>query len=369
MDKNRIQKFLSSTRVLQFVFFVAAVTLVTYFFPREGKFRYTFQEGKPWKYGLLTAPFDFPVYKDEAVIQQERDSIMLDFQPVFSHNESIEKKSVDDFEKALSNYTEMSIPPTLRKNLVQALREAYRKGIVSSEAYTQLQSGKFKEIRILENNVAREIPVSELQSAREAYENMLNKFPDSYSHHILQTCNLNDFLNTNIAFDSITTDRLKDNLLQRIALSDGIVQAGERIVDRGEIITPQTYRILKSLETVTLKKASAMTTVVTPYWDKSSYSPVSFLFLSVLGTVPSADFQRDAYPRLYDDAHRGHLLIAFSFLNFGYKAYIWFRSPLFPLSWSPSSTRAPHSMYTSLRYLSVLLRRRSHSNSSSCSSS
>ena len=127
MDKNRIQKFLSSTRVLQFVFFVAAVTLVTYFFPREGKFRYTFQEGKPWKYGLLTAPFDFPVYKDEAVIQQERDSIMLDFQPVFSHNESIEKKSVDDFEKALSNYTEMSIPPTLRKNLVQALREAYRK--------------------------------------------------------------------------------------------------------------------------------------------------------------------------------------------------------------------------------------------------
>ena len=255
MDKNRIQKFLSSTRVLQFVFFVAAVTLVTYFFPREGKFRYTFQEGKPWKYGLLTAPFDFPVYKDEAVIQQERDSIMLDFQPVFSHNESIEKKSVDDFEKALSNYTEMSIPPTLRKNLVQALREAYRKGIVSSEAYTRLHSGKFKEIRILENNVAREIPVSELQSAREAYENMLNKFPDSYSHHILQTCNLNDFLNTNIAFDSITTDRLKDNLLQRIALSDGIVQAGERIVDRGEIITPQTYRILKSLETVTLKKS------------------------------------------------------------------------------------------------------------------
>ena len=142
MDKNRIQKFLSSTRVLQFVFFVAAVTLVTYFFPREGKFRYTFQEGKPWKYGLLTAPFDFPVYKDEAVIQQERDSIMLDFQPVFSHNESIEKKSVDDFEKALSNYTEMSIPPTLRKNLVQALREAYRKGIVSSEAYTRLQSSK-----------------------------------------------------------------------------------------------------------------------------------------------------------------------------------------------------------------------------------
>ncbi len=256
MDKNRIQKFLSSTRVLQFVFFVAAVALVIYFFPREGKFRYTFQEGKPWKYGLLTAPFDFPIYKDEAVIQQEQDSILRNFQPIFSYNKSIETKAVSDFEKTLNSHTEISISPTFRNNLIQALHETYRKGILSSEAYTQLQSGKYKDIRILENNIAREVPVAELQSARKAYENILARFPDYYSHHILQQCNLNDFLHINITFDSIATDRLKDNLLQRIALSDGIVQAGERIVDRGEIITPQTYRILKSLETVSLKKST-----------------------------------------------------------------------------------------------------------------
>ena len=45
MDQSRIQKILSSKRVLQVLFFIAAVALVTYFFPGEGKFRYTFQEG------------------------------------------------------------------------------------------------------------------------------------------------------------------------------------------------------------------------------------------------------------------------------------------------------------------------------------
>ena len=38
------------------VYFIVAALLIAYFFPREGKFRYQFYEGKPWRYGLLTAP-------------------------------------------------------------------------------------------------------------------------------------------------------------------------------------------------------------------------------------------------------------------------------------------------------------------------
>ena len=44
------------------VYFVVTALLIAYFFPREGKFRYQFYEGKPWRYGLLTAPSDFPIY-------------------------------------------------------------------------------------------------------------------------------------------------------------------------------------------------------------------------------------------------------------------------------------------------------------------
>ena len=47
------------------VYFVVTALLIAYFFPREGKFRYQFYEGKPWRYGLLTAPSDFPIYKTD----------------------------------------------------------------------------------------------------------------------------------------------------------------------------------------------------------------------------------------------------------------------------------------------------------------
>ena len=53
------------------VYFIVAALLIAYFFPREGKFRYQFYEGKPWRYGLLTAPSDFPIYKTDAEVQAE----------------------------------------------------------------------------------------------------------------------------------------------------------------------------------------------------------------------------------------------------------------------------------------------------------
>ena len=56
------------------VYFVVTALLIAYFFPREGKFRYQFYEGKPWRYGLLTAPSDFPIYKTDDEVKAEKDS-------------------------------------------------------------------------------------------------------------------------------------------------------------------------------------------------------------------------------------------------------------------------------------------------------
>ena len=65
MKRETVKSFFGKTLIFQILFFVAALFLTIYFFPREEKFRYHFQEGKPWKYGLLTASFDFPIYKSQ----------------------------------------------------------------------------------------------------------------------------------------------------------------------------------------------------------------------------------------------------------------------------------------------------------------
>ena len=61
--------------------FIVTVTVIVYFLPKEGKFNYQFDINTPWKYGLLQASFDFPIYKNEQQVQAEEDSLMNTYQP------------------------------------------------------------------------------------------------------------------------------------------------------------------------------------------------------------------------------------------------------------------------------------------------
>ena len=76
MNKKRIAPV-----AFKILAFLAAALLILWAFPREGQFRYHFEEGQPWKYGLLTAPYNFPVYKAEDALQAERDSVLNRFEP------------------------------------------------------------------------------------------------------------------------------------------------------------------------------------------------------------------------------------------------------------------------------------------------
>ena len=72
--------------------FLAAVAIIVYFLPREGQFNYQFDINKPWKYGLLQASFDFPIYKGEDEVKQEQDSIMKGYHPYFQLSETLQWK-------------------------------------------------------------------------------------------------------------------------------------------------------------------------------------------------------------------------------------------------------------------------------------
>ena len=86
-EKNRIPLKDILYKVL---IFLSAVALIVYFLPRDGKFNYQFDVNKPWKYGQLMATFDFPIYKDQKVINQEQDSLLKSFYPYFTLDEEVQ---------------------------------------------------------------------------------------------------------------------------------------------------------------------------------------------------------------------------------------------------------------------------------------
>lgn len=232
------------------IYFIVAALLIGYFFPREGKFRYQFFEGKPWRYGLLTAPSDFPIYKTEAEVEAERDSALKQFKPYYRMNDSVLTTEINKLRNDYQTTLKNRATPAHMQYIENSLQKLYQKGILSAQEMEELKKRQYPRINLLINNVASPRYSSDFFTVRTAYEFIINNCPPLLDKSVLQACNINNYLVENITYDPTTSDKIKEDILNSIPLACGMVQAGERIVDRGEIVDNHTYNVLRSLKIV-----------------------------------------------------------------------------------------------------------------------
>jgi len=237
--------------IIPIIYFVVTAILIAYFFPREGKFRYQFYEGKPWRYDLLMAPNDIPIYKTDEEIKAEKDSIKNNFIPYYQMNAEIERTQI---EKLQADFQARVFPAKVNRNYIRyiesQLQKFYTKGILSAIELDSLKQVKPERIYTLINNLSEIKQVMELYSTKSAYEAILNEVPRGIDIAILKSCNLNNYLTENITYDANTSEKMLNELLQNVSLSTGIIQAGERIVDRGDVVDGKTFKMLRSLKIV-----------------------------------------------------------------------------------------------------------------------
>ena len=123
--------------------FIGTVGIIVYFLPREGKFNYQFDINKPWKYGLLQASFDFPIFKDENVVKKEQDSILSLYQPYYQLDNNIGKFEINKLRENYNKDLRKTLPSVeYMKYIEKALKKIYETGIVSNEEMNRLVSGK-----------------------------------------------------------------------------------------------------------------------------------------------------------------------------------------------------------------------------------
>jgi len=229
--------------------FITTVSIIVYFLPKEGKFNYDeFDINTPWKYGLLQASFDFPIYKNEQQVQKEQDSILATYQPYFHLDKEIgknmQKKLREDYNKNLRQV----LPVTnYIRYIERKLEEIYSHGILSAKDVTLIAQDSIRKIQLIDKNMGIEKDTEELYTIKKAYEHLLNVDTAYYDKRILQLCNLDNYLIPNLIYDKEKSESAKKDLLSKVAWSNGYVLNGQKIIDRGEIINEQTYNILLSL--------------------------------------------------------------------------------------------------------------------------
>lgn len=254
-ERNQWKKILSRMALV-----LISVVIIVLFIPRNSGPQFRYDVGKPWMYGSLIAKFDFPIYKTDEAIKQERDSLLRNFEPYFNFKDNMESAQMtrffEDFTGGLPG-----MPATYTNIVADKLHQLYKSGIMGTTEFSSIAQDTTKMIRVIDGKTAYSVRISRVLSTMTAYEQIyLDERLAPYRAQ-LQRCNLNEYIEPNLIYDKERSEAEKNDLLGQIPLASGMVLAGQKIVDRGEIVDDYTFRVLSSFEKETQRRSASTTAV------------------------------------------------------------------------------------------------------------
>ena len=230
--------------IIETLIIVSCITLIVYFMPRDTNFNYHFSENTPWSYGQLMSDFDFPIYKRDENIKNERDSLYRNFRPYFNMDSVVTTEALEKFRKDYySRFSEL-ISQQQYNTYRQRLINAYKKGIVSIDNAEIIKRDSLSNIKIISNNIALSTSIDKLNTIKSVYEQLT--YNDTLPKEILRTLKFEEYIIPNVIYDSAKTNLALKDLMASVSISDGMVQKGQKIISRGEIVDEKLYRTLES---------------------------------------------------------------------------------------------------------------------------
>lgn len=224
--------------------YAIACFILVLILPGEGSMLYEYKVGRPWTYETLYAPFDFPIHKSQKNLDDERNQILQSQLPYYS----LVKVNVENIVTGLRNrFKDMpqtdSLAWTQQSKLT--LNKIYAKGIRNMEQPVPRDSaGAVPYLVILHGSEAEQVPQSETYTPDEAGDTYLQELARDFPW-IKDKTPLH--LPANLAFNENITNQLRNEQIDDISPTQGVVTLGQTIIRKGEIVTEQNNMVLESL--------------------------------------------------------------------------------------------------------------------------
>lgn len=275
-----LSNFVSKNKktIIRLFIFAFTFTLIFFSFPKEQKFRYEFKKGSPWQHEDLFAPYDFTINKLPDEIQSEIDSIKNNAKLFFVYDETIQenqiKKLQSDFETEWKKFMRQDsivrstdqtyrVTPLPKKSeyeqilnkIIGYFEYVYQRGIYDPSEIINYSSSDDYKLVFNKDNLVKTYMRDQVFTLKTAYEylnqsytNELNNVDNELIVKFFTDLNFEKFISQDLFFNNVKTEEIKQLAIGNISKTRGVIQAGELIISRGEIITLDKFRILESLK-------------------------------------------------------------------------------------------------------------------------
>ena len=235
---------------------LGVVVLISFMFPTNVKFDYTYERGQRWRYDDLVAPFDFAVRKGDEEIRRDRQRILDARDPYLVYRPA-------DVDRALASY-EAQFQAQLQQLRDSAafadvkrrperywdagrglLDRALRRGVVDDAAgFASAPRGVVNVVRgatIEERGATQLLDVEETRRRlRDSVQRLRLRDRDFLLPLVTRA------VEPSVVYSDSLTDRFVQSRLDEMVLSRGMVRQGELIVVEDGIVTDEIARTLDS---------------------------------------------------------------------------------------------------------------------------
>lgn len=257
-------KLFSQLNLLRFGLAISSVAIILLILPRADHQSFSYELNQPWKYPLLTADFDMPILRDSASARMMRDSIDRVFVPFVKRDNAVASANIEKFSHLIDHYS----TPAEKKELTALLSGAYETGILDARVFDYVSATPSKTLRLMEgapdgSKSVVNINAAHMLSPAKAFGRIDSIFSHkahdkgSVSQEISKALNI--CLAPNVVVDSATDYKYRSQEYLTVTGAMGVIKTGQRIVDRGEIITPQIFTNLNTYQDMMASRQSGTT--------------------------------------------------------------------------------------------------------------
>jgi cyclic-di-AMP phosphodiesterase PgpH len=243
------------SEIYKILLFVISIILVVLQFPQEGKFKYEFTKGKPWMHDDLIAPFDFAILKSDDEFNAEKETALKDTKLYFSVDTTVYSIKTKAFTTDFNKKWNEKYPDGDEKQQQYSLNAGlaiidsiYSKGIIQLNDQLEDKENEFV-INVVDDNVSEEKELSSLFTIQSADDYIISSLKNQRGIDTdLMTPLLENAISQNIFYDAEITVKYKQEIISSISLTRGMVQKNERIISKGDLVTPEKYQMIESLK-------------------------------------------------------------------------------------------------------------------------
>lgn len=263
------EKFRGNSTVVKYGMVVVTVLLICLFLPKQPRFRYDYQKGKPWNHENLVSPYNFAILKTQEELERDRKQILRTVQPIYNLSEVVTREQIDQFNIDLPEKWQAAQLDTLGSEDLETYHEAgnrllsyvYERGVISPNSRYQAKgtdnstSGDATaeyNFTLVIDNVAQQRNTADCFTVESANQHIAKSLAaarnigrDEWLTELLR-----NYVSVNYILNEGQTERLETTALANVSTTRGVVPKDELIAEQGKIINNDTYQKLESLRRV-----------------------------------------------------------------------------------------------------------------------